>query len=162
MTLWGVGPKLVFIAILYAAFTVTASYTCRPIFDITGVSETLFLIIGFILFAIGMPLWIISIRTFRKAFKEARLVTDGIYSLCRHPAYASLVLFIIPGIIIIFLAYFPFHKSWLVLTIPLFMYFALKKLVKREEEYLERRFGQQYLEYKKKTNAIFPSFKLFK
>jgi len=36
------------------------------------------------------------------------------------------------------------------------MYITFRMLIKKEENYLEQEFGQQYLEYKKRVNAVFP------
>jgi len=36
------------------------------------------------------------------------------------------------------------------------MYIVFRMLIKKEEDYLEQEFGQQYLEYKKKVKAVFP------
>jgi len=47
-------------------------------------------------------------------------------------------------------------NSWIGLTAPLFMYFLLRRLVIREETYLEEVFGSEYAEYKKKVPCILP------
>ena len=47
-------------------------------------------------------------------------------------------------------------KSWLGLTVPFAMYLITHILVKKEEIYLEQRFGSEYLSYRKKTPAILP------
>ena len=47
-------------------------------------------------------------------------------------------------------------NSWIGLTAPLFMYFLLRKLVTKEEIYLENIFGSEYIEYKKGVPCILP------
>ena len=47
-------------------------------------------------------------------------------------------------------------NSWIGLTAPLFMYFLLRKLVTKEEIYLEQVFGSEYLKYKKEVPCILP------
>jgi protein-S-isoprenylcysteine O-methyltransferase Ste14 len=63
--------------------------------------------------------------------------------------YASWVVFIVPGIVLLM-------RSWIGLTIPLFMYVVLRRLSVKEETYLETTFGDAYLEYKKKVPAVIP------
>ena len=77
------------------------------------------------------------------------LVTDGIYRCCRHPLYASWVVFIVPGIVFLV-------NSWIGLTIPIFMYFVLRILVRKEEIYLASVFGSEYSDYKKRVPCILP------
>ena len=59
------------------------------------------------------------------------------------------LIFIVPGTILLI-------NSWIGLTVPLFMYFLLRVLVKKEELYLEKRFGAGYLKYKDKVPCILP------
>jgi protein-S-isoprenylcysteine O-methyltransferase Ste14 len=42
------------------------------------------------------------------------------------------------------------------LTAPPFMYFLLRKLVTKEEIYLENVFGSEYLDYKNRVPCIIP------
>jgi protein-S-isoprenylcysteine O-methyltransferase Ste14 len=72
------------------------------------------------------------------------LITTGIYSKIRHPIYL--------GIKLIYLGLALFFKStvtvilFFVLLFPVHMY-----RVRREEQELIKRFGEEYLEYKKRT-----------
>ena len=38
---------------------------------------------------------------------------------------------------------------------------SIFSLIKREEEYLENKFGEKYTKYKKKTPSFWPNFKLY-
>jgi protein-S-isoprenylcysteine O-methyltransferase Ste14 len=84
-----------------------------------------------------------------RAYDADELVTDGVYRYCRHPLYASWVVFIGPGIALLL-------ESWLALTTAIFMYLLLRILVKKEEAYLETIFGSRHREYKKKVRCIMP------
>lgn len=55
----------------------------------------------------------------------------------------------VPGIVLVV-------NSWIGLTTPIFMYLILRKLVKKEEIYLESVFGSEYFDYKKKVPCILP------
>lgn len=76
-------------------------------------------------------------------------MTRDIFSLCRNPLFAVVVYLGLPGILL-------FFNSWILLMIPVFLYFAFKMFIGREEKLLEEIFGQEYIEYKKNTSAIFP------
>lgn len=149
MSRWGVGPTFASLSIGYGVVALAISHYFYPAFQIGLVPYWLWSILGIALILIGVPFFIISVKTVTHAYNANALVTDGIFKCCHHPLYGSWVVFIVPGIV--FLA-----NSWIGLTTPLFMYFLLRKLVKKEETYLEHIFGSEYLEYKKKVPCIFP------
>ena len=69
------------------------------------------------------------------------IVSDGVFSLSRNPIYLSLTLLYI-GITLLFSA------PWaLLLLLPLLVIVQIG-VVKREEIYLERKFGDEYLRYR--------------
>jgi protein-S-isoprenylcysteine O-methyltransferase Ste14 len=104
---------------------------------------------GIAMLAIGLIFYVASLRAVMRAYNAETLVTGGVYGCCRHPLYASWVVFIAPGIALLL-------GSWIVLTTPVFMYFALRALVKKEEVYLESVFGDGYRAYLKNTPCIIP------
>ena len=86
--------------------------------------------------------------------RTRRLMTDGPYRICRNPMLLGVFVFY-AGLQILLL-------SWR--SLLLFIVFILIMLyqVKKEEQRLERDFGQEYLEYKKTTGAFLPGFNSFK
>ncbi len=151
MTRWGVGPQFALISCIYVIIIFILNYVWFSNLLIP-ISPNLSLIFGIILIVLGLPVFLIPAFTIDKYFKDGKLVTKGIYRYFRHPIYASWIIFFVPGIILI-------KGSLLGLTIPFFMYFIFKILIKNEEDYLERKFGEKYLQYKKRVGTIFP--KLF-
>ncbi|HVO51202.1 MAG TPA: isoprenylcysteine carboxylmethyltransferase family protein [Thermoanaerobaculia bacterium] len=72
------------------------------------------------------------------------LVTWGPYRVSRNPMYVGLSSFT-AGLALIA------NTPWLLAALP-FVWIALRRLViDREEAYLERRFGEEYLEFKART-----------
>lgn len=71
------------------------------------------------------------------------LQTTGIYSVSRNPMYISLMLFYIGLSFII-------GNWWNFILLPFLFILIQEYVIKREERYLDRRFGQQYLDYKSK------------
>lgn len=149
MSRWGVGPTFAFLSISYGMIMLAISRYFHPAFQIPFVPYWLLWILGIALIVIGVPFFIISVKTVMKAYNADALVTQGVFRCCRHPLYSSWVAFIVPGIVLL-------ANSWIGLTAPLFMYFLLCKLVKKEEIYLEHVFGSEYLKYKKEVPCILP------
>jgi protein-S-isoprenylcysteine O-methyltransferase Ste14 len=79
-----------------------------------------------------------------------KLVTCGPYRYVRHPSYfANFIMFI---------GLFAIWPSWLTL-IPLVCIPGYLLVSIQEEKLLERRFDQQYLEYRRRTGRFLPNIK---
>lgn len=87
------------------------------------------LIMGLLLIALGIPVYLISGLTIHKYFNTGKLATNGIYAYFRHPIYGAWIVFIVPGIVFAI-------NSLLGMTIPFFMYAVFKVLIVREDNYL--------------------------
>lgn len=77
-----------------------------------------------------------------------RLVTDGIYRYIRHPAYSGNFLFWF-GTPLLFSSLYGFLV--MLLLVPCFLY-----RMKIEESMLIERFGDEYLDYMKRTKRLIP------
>jgi len=72
------------------------------------------------------------------------LISEGPFSLTRNPLYLS-VLLLYAGITVLA------NEVWMLCLLPV-MFVALDRgAVIHEEEYLERKFGDSYLEYKRRV-----------
>lgn len=80
------------------------------------------------------------------------LNTKGIYSTLRHPLYLGNY-FMWIGII----AYT--FNPWFILTSSLMFWVYYERIMFAEERFLERKFGQPYLDWSQKIPAFIPSFK---
>ena len=69
------------------------------------------------------------------------LVLSGIYRLTRNPMYIGLTL-IFAGLLIYF------QISWGLLFVPLVVWLITIWVIIPEEKYLEKKFGEEYLQYK--------------
>jgi protein-S-isoprenylcysteine O-methyltransferase Ste14 len=104
---------------------------------------------GAFLVVIGIVLWASGAVGILKAFREGKLVKGGIFAITRNPMYCGFIVFLVPGIAL-------WLRSWPLLTVPIVAYVVFKRLVAKEEKYLEEKFGQEYLEYKSRVNSIIP------
>lgn len=81
--------------------------------------------------------------------KKQELITNGIYSVIRHPIYTGLFVAMV-GLEI--LAY-----SYLVIPVGILFIFGAYKQAKKEEDLLTKHFGSKYKNYMK-TTKMFPPF----
>ncbi len=82
------------------------------------------------------------------------LNNEGIYSMVRHPLYLGNYLMWI-GITM-----FTFNL-WFTLIISLAFWLYYERIMFAEERFLERKFGQAYLDWSLRTPAFIPCFKLY-
>jgi len=78
-----------------------------------------------------------------------KVIKEGPYRFIRHPLYAADI-FSIPGIVAVWLDNGVFFLAWLVIIVA--SYF----IIKIEEQYMLRNFGDEYRIYKSKVPALFP------
>ena len=73
-----------------------------------------------------------------------KLVTSGIYKYSRNPMYLGMIMIIISTTV--------YYLNFYSLLTPFIFYFWINRFqIKREEVFLEEKFGQEYLSYKTKT-----------
>jgi len=83
------------------------------------------------------------------------LNTTGIYSMVRHPLYLGNY-FMWIGIVI-----FTFNWSFvIIITLAFWLYY--ERIMFAEERFLERKFGNDYMEWANRTPAFIPCLKKFK
>ena len=107
---------------------------------------------------LGWPLvggGVLLTRWFRQTMREAeapirtdkpvpRLTTEGPFHYSRNPAYLALAM-IYAGIASLR------NSLWAILPLPLVVYVIQRKVIGREERYLDRTFGEEYLAYKRRV-----------
>lgn len=114
-------------------------------------------IIGLILIMLGDVVFFLSVyymkTSWRVGVDETRndkLITNGIYRISRNPAFLGFDLTYL-GLALVF----P-NPIMIIFTIILIWLFDDQIMI--EEEYLERTYEEEYLEYKKKTKRYFLFF----
>jgi protein-S-isoprenylcysteine O-methyltransferase Ste14 len=151
MTLIGVGLKFALISIFFTAIIITVHFLWLSHLSIP-IPRIITQVLGILLLTTGALIYLISGLTIHKYFREGNLATKGTYAFFRHPLYGSWIVFIVPGIVLLI-------NSLIGFAIPIFMYGVFKILIGEEDEYLEEKFGDEFLEYKKKVGEIFPKFR---
>jgi protein-S-isoprenylcysteine O-methyltransferase Ste14 len=82
--------------------------------------------------------------TLRTDKPVSNLVQDGPFRYSRNPGYLSLTM-LYAGIAILR------NALWAILLLPLVLYVIKREVIEREERYLERTFGEEYLAYKRRV-----------
>ncbi|MBN1940907.1 MAG: isoprenylcysteine carboxylmethyltransferase family protein [Candidatus Diapherotrites archaeon] len=113
-------------------------------------------IAGVILLFTGLVIYVKSVLTLGKFFskeleikKGHALVTSGIYTHVRHPSYA--------GSFLLFLGFALIANS--AIAIALFLIVMVPWLawrINNEEKFLEKKFGREFVEYKKNSKLLIP------
>src|SRR5215216_1590855 len=105
-------------------------------------------IIGWLLLSGGMTLSGWFLRTMRDADAPIRtdkpvprLTTDGPFRYTRNPGYLALAM-IYAGVAV------RQNALWAILPLPLVLLVIQREVIGREERYLERTFGEEYVSYK--------------
>jgi protein-S-isoprenylcysteine O-methyltransferase Ste14 len=105
-------------------------------------------VLGWPLVGGGMALAAWFVRTMRGADTTIRtdkpvssLVQDGPFRYSRNPGYVALTM-IYAGIAV------RRNALWAILLLPVVVYVIQREVIGREERYLERTFGEEYVNYK--------------
>lgn len=106
------------------------------------------LAIGVVVIALGAGMLLLAGRRFNAAGTPIPpnrptkvIVSEGIYRYSRNPMYLGLALVLL-GLGL------AFDQLWFIVAMPLAMIAVTKLAIEREEAYLEKKFGAEYLQYK--------------
>jgi protein-S-isoprenylcysteine O-methyltransferase Ste14 len=135
-------PPLIFVGGLIVGLSMSAWIPTSYIGSLTAHT------VGGILMVMGALLAASAVRIFVKTGTNLRpdrpsnaLAIVGPYRFTRNPMYLSLT--------IIYVGVAVFMQSlWSVLLLPLLLFFIQRKIISREEAYLDRRFGADYTRYR--------------
>ncbi|HVN58843.1 MAG TPA: hypothetical protein VMT63_11130 [Bacteroidales bacterium] len=149
MNFLGSGPVIAAASLPWVAVSIFLSSRYHGVFVFSPVRGTFLLTAGIVLISTGFVLYFLTVPSLLKGLKGGKLVTSGMFYLCRNPLYCSIILFIIPGLSFLL-------NSWLVITTSIVAYIAFKFSIRKE--YIEMRdlFGEEYTQYSETTPEFFP------
>ena len=156
--MWGhfitnIADSRVAVSRIFSIFVLLLAIFTTHSFSQDGLTDTLFEISGLFLLTICSVgrLWSLL---YIGGHKRREIIMEGPYSIMRNPLY----FFSLIGAIGIGLA----SENLLVLTVLLVFYLVYYPLtILAEEKKLAEKFGQIYLDYKKRTPRFFPDFSLY-
>lgn len=149
MTLGGIGPRLALICLPYIALSLAVMLSYPEFLDIAFLDAMYVKVFGYFWLVLGVSFWLYSAITFLRWFGKGRLITWGAYALCRNPIYASVIIFIIPAMALIF-------HSGIIFSIALTLYIGFKLSIHGERIILQRTFGEAYENYEQSVNELIP------
>jgi protein-S-isoprenylcysteine O-methyltransferase Ste14 len=108
-------------------------------------------IIGVLIFVTGIALGGGGFITQKRAGTDpipfnptTRIVAHGVYQFTRNPMYVGFALCTLALAILV-------DSTWMLLAVPIGLVLTDRLIVTREERYLERKFGEEYLNYKRRV-----------
>lgn len=156
LPIYGVGPFYGAGVFILTAVGVLLSLT--GVIDsgrITSAAVTAaFIIVGIALIAAGIAVWYPAAFGRKRIdgyIETNKLCTTGIYAWVRNPCYSGIMIFC-TGILL------TAHNLWLLILPPIFWVAMTVLMINSEEKWLEKLYGQEYIDYKKRVNRCIPWF----
>jgi protein-S-isoprenylcysteine O-methyltransferase Ste14 len=115
-----------------------------PSFFSVGGPATVLKMISIILLIPGLTIWIWSVVLILKKIPKKELITNGPYSLVKHPLYAGVALLVLPWVGFLL-------NTWLGVLIGTVLYIGSRLFSSQEEEILAKAFGPAWEEYNQKV-----------
>jgi protein-S-isoprenylcysteine O-methyltransferase Ste14 len=88
----------------------------------------------------GVTIWLWSVVLVLTKVPKGELITNGPYSLVKHPLYTAVALLVLPWLGFLL-------NTWLGVLIGIIMYLASRRFSPEEEELLSKAFGTAWDEY---------------
>jgi protein-S-isoprenylcysteine O-methyltransferase Ste14 len=102
------------------------------------------LIAAIALLVLGVPLWLTSAVQILVYVPKKKLITTGPFALMLHPIYATVAIFVMPGVGLLF-------DSWSGIAIGAVLYVSTRLFAPAEERLLEKYFPAEYPAYRAKV-----------
>ncbi len=106
-------------------------------------------VLGYLLLVPGLLLWGAAVYQLLAGFPRGKLLTKGAYGVVRNPIYASVTLFILPGIAFI-------TQTWVYFVPAAFLYAGVMLFIRKEERQLLQVFGEDYEHYMARVHRLIP------
>jgi protein-S-isoprenylcysteine O-methyltransferase Ste14 len=139
-SLVGSGDKIGAFTLPFVIAGVTLNVAYPSFFDVGGPSPTL-RAFSVVVLAAGMTVWAWSAFLILTKVPRGELITNGPYSIVKHPLYAGVALLVLPWIGFLF-------NTWLGAAIGIVLYVGSRIFAPAEEAALSKTFGPVWDEYR--------------
>jgi protein-S-isoprenylcysteine O-methyltransferase Ste14 len=139
----GSGEKIGLVTMPFIVIGVVLNVMFPSLFSVGGPSEALRLISIAVLIP-GVTIWIWSVALLLTQVPKRRLITNGPYSLVRHPLYTGVALLVVPWLGFLL-------NTSLGVLIGLALYVGSRRFSPDEEETLSETFGPAWDAYRAKV-----------
>lgn len=138
-TLAGSGEKIMLLALPFIIIGVIINVMFPSFFDVGG-PTTLLKVLSCIMLVPGVAVWIWSAILILIKIPKKELITNGPYSVVKHPLYTNMAFFVLP--------WFGFMcNTWLGVLIGIVIYVGSRLFSPEEEAQLVKIFGDGWYEY---------------
>jgi len=135
----GSGEKIGLLTLPFLVIGVVLNVAFPSFFSVGGPS-TLLRVISIIILVPGVTIWIWSVVLILARVPRNELITNGPFSLVKHPLYTGVALFVVPWVGFLF-------NTWLGVLIGTIMYVGSRVFSPEEEEVLSKTYGTAWHEY---------------
>ena len=148
MTIWGVGPKIMFPS--YSILFVLSWLPIKiSIVGIMHIPRSLINVVSLILVIIGILFLVIGNSQIKESLKTEKLTTKGLFSYIRNPMYVAHLFFLMPGICLL-------TNNAITLFSVICAVIIFYLLISDEEKDLEENFGSEYRRYRNRVGRLLP------
>lgn len=147
-TFKGIGNLLAPIGYGISILLIAGSFINRALFTYS-IATSIRVILGTTLLGGGLIVHLLAAFPMLRAFREARLVENGMYCICRNPMYFSMIFIILPGVSLLT------NTTSLLIVSPI-LTAVVFSLIPKEEMYLLKKFGDHYQKYSQRRALLVP------
>jgi len=135
----GNGRKIGLLALPFLVIGMILNIMNPAFFSVGGPSIVL-MVISIIILIPGVINWIWSVVLILTKIPQKKLITNGPYSIVKHPLYTGVAILVLPWLGFLF-------NTWLGLLIGIIVYIGSRLFSPEEEETLSKIFGATWDEY---------------
>jgi protein-S-isoprenylcysteine O-methyltransferase Ste14 len=135
----GSGERIGLLVLPFLIIGLILNIMFPSLFSVGGPS-TVLKVISIILLIPGVTIWIWSVVLILTKIPQKQLITNGPYSLVKHPLYTGVALLVLPWIGFLF-------NTWLGVVIGVVLYIGSRMFAPEEEKTLSETFGTAWDEY---------------
>lgn len=139
----GSGDKIGLLTLPFLIMGLILNIMFPSLFNVGGPS-TVLKAISIIILIPGVTIWIWSVVLILTKVPRKELITNGPYSLVKHPLYTGVALLVLPWIGFLL-------NTWLGILIGIVLYVGSRIFSAEEEEMLSKTFGTTWDEYYNKV-----------
>jgi protein-S-isoprenylcysteine O-methyltransferase Ste14 len=138
-TLVGSGEQIGLLTLPFLIIGLILNVVFPSLFSVGGPPAAL-RVVSIVILIPGVTSWIWSVVLILTRVPKKQLITDGPYSLVKHPLYTGVALLVLPWIGFLF-------NTWLGVLIGIVMYIGCRMFAPEEEKMLSKTFGTTWDEY---------------